>query len=473
MMRSMFAGVTGLRSHQVRMDVIGNNIANVNTTAFKASRANFKELFTQTMRGAAAPQGGRGGTNPMQIGLGVGLAGVDVIQTPGSLQPTGNNTDLAIQGDGYFVVGDGAQQFYTRDGAFNWDSGGYLTTASGLRVKGWMAVAGALPDPRPATLQDIQVLVGSSLSPKATSQAGFRNNLNADAAIGTQVARTMTIYDSLGRPRTVTMTFTKTAANTWDWSAVVQILGEDVGPGNGTLGPYALANDAVINDSTLKVYVNGTQRAVTLDGTPSPDEVTFTGGPAPTGTDRITADYTMTAGTGTITFNPDGTLNTGGTGSLTFNPKGATSPQTVGLDFTRLTQFADASTVDLLTQDGYAPGTLATVSIDTTGTITGAYTNGLNQVLAQVALANFDNPAGLIRTAENMYLTSNNSGQPKVGESGTGGRGTVAPGSLEMSNVDLSQEFTNMIITQRGFQANSRVITTSDEMLQELANLKR
>lgn len=473
MMRSMFAGVTGLRNHQVRMDVIANNIANVNTTAYKGSRANFKELFTQTIRGAAAPQGGRGGTNPMQVGLGVGLSSIDVLQTPGSLQPTGNNTDLAIQGEGFFVVSDGSQDFYTRDGAFSWDSGGYLVTNSGMRVKGWMAAAGVLPNPRPATLQDIQVLIGSSISPKATSQAVFRNNLDARSAVGASATRTFTVYDSLGRPYTTSLTLTKTAANNWSWTADVLAPTPTVGTGDGVQTAFDLAFDNV-TPASLKVYVDGALQTsgvdYTLNAGPNPDQIVFTAPPASGAV--ITAEYSTNAGSGTLTFNPDGTLNTGGTGTIAFTPQGA-NPFSATLDFTRLTQFADDSTVDILSQDGYAPGTLTTVSIDTSGIITGVYSNGLNQALAQVALANFDNPAGLVRTANNMYLESNNSGVHKYGEAGTGGRGTIAPGSLEMSNVDLSQEFTNMIITQRGFQANSRVITTSDEMLQELASLKR
>jgi flagellar hook protein FlgE len=409
MMRSMFSGVAGLRNHQIRMDVIGNNIANVNTIGFKGSRVNFQDILSQTIQGASAPQGNRGGTNPMQVGLGVAIASIDTIFTDGSTQTTGKQTDLALQGQGFFVINDGAKSYYTRAGNFDFDTAGnYIVPGTGLKVQGWMANAAGVVNTNGPT-GNIVVPVGTSMAASATTTMDFTKNLNAEAAAGTTFQNSVKIYDSLGTDHLINVVFTKAAlpaVNTWDWSATTT-------------------------------------------------DASIVGLPA----------------VGTVVFNPNGSFNTQTGGPLNLTATGANA-LAIAVNFGSMTQYAGESTVTG-TGNGYTSGALENVVIDTSGVLTGKYSNGRSQALAQVSLATFNNPGGLIKAAENMYEESNNSGNAQVGTAASGGRGKIAPGTLEMSNVDLSAEFTNMIVTQRGFQANSKIITTSDEMLQDLVNLKR
>ncbi len=412
MMRSMFSGVSGLRNHQLRMDVIGNNIANVNTVGYKKSRVLFQDILSQSIRGASAPQGGKGGTNPMQVGLGITVNSIDTLHTQGSSETTGKVTDMMIDGDGFFIVGDGRNNYYTRAGNFDFDAVGNMVNANGLLVQGWMADNTGNIDITLA-IGGISIPKGQSLQPRATTNATYINNLDANtptAAPNNTFPTSLEVYDSLGNFWVIPVTFTHTGANTWD---------------------------------------------VTASDPPG-----------------ATASMSAT----TLTFNADGTFGsmTAGGGVITLTlTNGATSPQTINVDFSAITQFASPSTARYNTQDGYASGTLQGYAIDTAGVITGRYSNGLTRQLAQVSIANFNNPGGLMKTGENLFVQSNNSGSAQIGTAGSGGRGDISPGKLEMSNVDLSQEFTDMIITQRGFQANSRIITVSDEMLQELVNLKR
>ncbi|ADL07865.1 flagellar hook protein FlgE [Thermosediminibacter oceani] len=404
MMRSMFSGVTGLRNHQIKMDVIGNNIANVNTVGYKKSRVTFQDTLSQTMRGASSAQGNRGGTNPMQIGLGMTIAAIDTIHTPTSLEATGNMTDLAIEGDGFFILSDGQGYYYTRAGNFGFDEQGNLVnTANGFKVMGWQDSSSKTPQ----DIKPINIQKGMLMPAKPTDIVVFAKNLNKADQV---VTIPFKVYDSLGRAHNLTITFTNNGDNTWDYD--------------------------ISFDPTLISVSSGSD-------------------------------------TGTLAFDPNGNLSGGSTiNSVTLTIVGA-NPITFTPDFSNVTQYAKETTVDLSYQNGYPAGTLLGISVDSTGTITGVFDNGQTMELAQVALAVFNNPAGLMKAGRNMYTYSNNSGEPQIGLAGTGGRGTISPGSLEMSNVDLAEEFTQMIITQRGFQANSRVITASDEMLQELVNIKR
>lgn len=411
MMRSLFSGISGLRNHQTRMDVIGNNIANVNTVGFKSSRVNFQDMLNQTIQGASSGQGNLGGTNPIQVGLGMGLASIDTLFTDGSTQPTGKQTDLAISGSGFFVLSDGANQIYTRAGNFDFDNqGNYLVPGSGYKVMGWAGVGGNIDTNQPVV--PIKIPVGSSMAAKPSTSITYANNLSGDTTtpVGETVPAAITVYDSKGVAHKISGAFTKTAtANTWSFA---------------------------------------------------PGATTDTG-------------YAITGGPYTITFNNDGTFNNAVPATaFTFTPAGA-NPVSITPQFNTLTQFGGESTAQAVDRDGYAAGTLEQTTIDGTGTIIGKFSNGQTQKLAQVCLATFNNPAGLTKVGDNMYIKSNNSGEAQVGMAGTGGRGGFNPGSLEMSNVDLAQEFSNMIITQRGFQANSKIITVTDEMLQDLTNLKR
>lgn len=410
MMRSLFSAVSGLRTHQTRMDVIGNNIANVNTPGYKSSRVTFQEVFSQTIRGAGSPSGTsmteRGGTNPMQVGLGVSIASIDTIHTPGNLQPTSHPTDLAIEGNGFFVVRDGGGYTYTRVGNFSIDGDGILVDSEGRKVMGWVAGQnGTLPTNKTAgNLSSLPIRIGTYMDARATTQMEWMKNLDAEAEVGFVKTASVTVYDSQGKTYSIQVDFEKSGTNTWTWQAYL--------PDGSTAGP------------------------------------------------------------GTITFNTEGRFVNVDVAEFSFTPLGADTV-TVTMDFSKLTQVAGDTSVESGTTDGWPGGTLESYSVDANGVISGFYSNGRNQVLGQIAIAGFANPAGLIKTGNNLYIESNNSGEADIGPAGMSGRGTIAPSALEMSNVDLAEEFTQMIITQRGFQANSRVITVSDELLQELVNLKR
>lgn len=411
MMRSMSLAISALRNHQVFMDVISSNISNVNTTGFKGSRVSFQELLNQTLRGSSAPRGGSGGLNPIQIGLGMALGGVDTLFTQGSLQDTGKSTDLAIQGDGFFALDNGEGLSYARDGNLDLGLDGSLVNLStGYKVMGWAAdAAGNIDTAQP--LSDIQIPFGQSMA-HATEKMNLQGNLDAEAAAGTAVTATTNIYDSLGVSHDVTLTFTKSAtANQWTWNAS--------------------STDAAIGGITA----SGTTIAFDTDGS-----------------------YSST--------NPAGSM------AITFT-NGATSPSTTSFDFSNFTQLEGTSNVNSSSQDGLPPGALNTFTVSSTGEVSGVFSNGLTRRLGQIALAKFLNPGGLQKMGQSLFAPSANSGTAQIGLPGQDGRGQVSAGYLEMSNVELAQQFTSMIVAQRGFQANSRVITASDEMLQDLVNLKR
>lgn len=421
MLRSLFSAISGLQANQTFMDVVGNNIANVNTVGYKASRVTFEDLLSQTVRGGTAPGAQTGGINPAQVGLGTQIGSIGMVAAQGNLQATQSPTDLAIQGDGFFVMSNGqGGKLYTRDGGFSLGPNGILTNENGLQVLGWKPdpTTGQIDPSQP--LQLISIPTGDQMVGQASTEVTFKGNLDqrldAAATDPTQksVQATVNLYDSLGQAHQVSVTFTKTSntTNTWSWATSTTEAGVSVS-GSGT--------------------------------------ATF---------DPTTGAFKDTNGAG-----PDGTI------SLTLG-NGATSPQSVNVSFANLTQVASDSSVDG-PADGLAPGSLSSFTIGADGTVTGVYSNGLQRLLGEVATASFANPEGLMRQGGNAFSSSPNSGGPVIGAPGSGGRGALSSGFLEMSNVDLAQEFTNMIQAERGFQASSRVITTSDEILQELVNLKR
>lgn len=523
MMRSLFAGISGLRNHQTRMDVIGNNIANVNTVGFKGSRVNFQDVLSQTLQGSSSAQGNRGGTNPMQVGLGMGLASIDTVFTDGSVQPTGKQTDLAIQGQGFFVLSDGLNQIFTRAGAFDFDSqGNFLVPGTGYKVVGWSADSSGKIDTTKPT-GNIQIPVGAAMPAKQSTNITYANNLSADAAIGTTVQAAINVYDSLGNAHKVNQVFYKVANNKWLAASSVLTNGANVSAAgqvkeisfdsNGaitsikdatlpaawttveTTWPTAPATAGQAVSSTLTFWDKGLNERkievkMTNDGGGNFTTTLSEGGkvistttaasnawptsvtiPAPNG-----AAYTITSITPPTVpakQNIGGYTTTATNNPLSFQPPMGAASMSLDLKFSTLTQFGGESTIQATDQDGYAAGTLDKTTIDTNGIITGRFTNGKTQTLAQIALATFNNPAGLNKVGENLFVKSTNSGEAQIGPAGSGGRGKFSPGSLEMSNVDLSSEFSNMIITQRGFQANSKIITTTDQMLEELVNLKR
>ena len=507
MLRSMFAGVSGLKAHQMRMDVIGNNIANVNTAGYKASRVTFQEMLSQTTRGATAPTANRGGSNPQQVGLGVQLGSIDVKHTQGNTQSTGYITDLAIEGDGFFILAegeDGLNRLYTRAGIFGLDSGGtegnLVSLVNGMRVMGYRAENGIIDY---TSLKPLYISGSQTIEARATDQVVFGGNLDSRYTEGTGVRRTVQVYDSLGTEHTIVVDLTKTNednTNTWDWkaywlvpsSAIPVNQAGEITPNaryvvhGGSLWKVAPDYEYDENDTSpgeLVASFNAGVWAVEDEGA----EFTFTFGTELDDGTFLTAasdgsSLVLTAELEVDQADSDPRIQFGTNGSflgpkpeeavISFDPAGAESIR-IKLDFTQFTQYADTFTGKFLSQNGHTSGALESFTIDQNGVIVGSFSNGLTQALGQVALAKFANPGGLMRSGSTMFMESTNSGSAQVEPAGAPGFGQIIPSALEMSNVDLSEEFTDMIITQRGFQANSRIITTSDEMLQELVNLKR
>jgi flagellar hook protein FlgE len=431
----MNSAVSGLKAHQIRMDVIGNNIANVNTIAFKSGRVTFSEIFSQTLSGASAPDSanGRGGTNPKQIGLGLAVNAIDTLTTRGGFDTTDNPNDMAIDGDGYFICKSGDSPFqFTRAGNFSIDPLGNLTTGNGMLVYGWQKLkddgSGEFDtesEIEPLNLYSDDYRNKRVIPASATSIAKIAGNLDAATKKAAEpptdsdyFSVPMTIYDSLGNDYEIHVKFCKTgvgtSGSTWSWTI-------DTGDPDFKFGAGTGANTITFTDKGL-----------IKDGTAKTFEVKFT------------------------------PPESSGTGDFTVN-----------FDFSKLTSFASDNSVKPMSVDGYRSGSLVYFTVGSDGILTGVYDNGKQQTLGMVAVTTFENAAGLQKVGQNMYLNTTNSGNYKAVKPGTNGSGAISPGTLEMSNVDLSKEFTDMIITQRGFQANSRIITTSDEMLQELVNLKR
>jgi flagellar hook protein FlgE len=412
MLRSMFSAISGLRAHQTKMDVTGNNIANVNTVGFKGSQTVFQDTLSQVIRAGGTPAQDRGGTNPAQVGLGVKVAAVSTNWTQGATQTTGRSTDFMIEGDGFFVTRAGTEQLFTRAGSFDFDGAGNLVTPNGSILQGWMADAnGVINSNGPIT--DLSVPYGQVVAPVATGGAGvtagwLAGNLPADATVGDIIQTAITMYDELGIAQEMSYTFTNTGPNAWTL---------DIDHSDGT-----------------SFY------------------------------------------SGAVTFDAAGNITAPAGGMLAAVPVPAGYPSWPGpltFDLTEVTQFGGQNTLAAPDQNGYAMGSLQSFTLSNDGTIIGVYSNGLRQPLGQLALASFNNPSGLEKAGSSSFRVGDNSGTALIGQAGVAGRGVLNSGALEMSNVDLAEEFTGLIVAQRGFQANSRVITSSDEILQDLVNLKR
>jgi flagellar hook protein FlgE len=417
----MFAAVTGLRSHQAFMDVVGNNIANVNTTGYKTSNVLFEDLLSQTLRGAGAPAANQGGTNPAQVGLGVRLTGVTVNFAQGATQLTGRSTDFAIQGDGFFAIDQAGTAAFTRNGSFSLDANGNLVTADGGFVEGWQADVNGNVSTN-SNVGHLQIPVGQSIKPITTTTMKIGGNLPADATTGETINAGIDVYNSLGDAVPLRAEFTKIA--------------NVAGNVNWQVRTYDSANNVVSGPTAVTFNLTG---ALT------------------------TANVTVTqAQLNTIA----GTSGTWGAGGITLDFGSASAPD-------RMTGAAGLNSAAALSQDGSGIGAVVGFSVSQQGLITGVFSNGRSQALGQIALATFSNPVGLEKSGNSLYTATVDSGSAQVGVAGQGGRGSLSGGTLEMSNVDLAAEFTNLIVAERGFQANSRVITTSDEILQDLVNLKR
>jgi flagellar hook protein FlgE len=568
---ALFTGLSGLNVNQARLNVVGNNIANVNTVAFKSSRALFKPQFYVT-DSAATPAGETfGGTNPSQRGLGAIVSAIEKDFSPGPVEPTGRPTDLAIDGDGFFIL-QGSSQRFTRDGSFSLNSNNQLVANNGDFVQGYGVDDGN--NIITGTLRNLVIPLGTSTAAQATENVTMEGNLNADGAVATGAtilnsqpltvlgggaaptgATLLTDLAALDTPATPLITngteFTlsgkKGGRDLPDRTFVVGVDGTTVddllaffqqGLGIDTTVPAdatrptpgatleTLASDDP-NSARLVITGNvGEQNSLSLSGnafsSPVGAPFTFTEGEnvagftsgaagesvhtsfdvydslgtpltidvtvvletkADTGntwryfaTSGDSTDTNLVIGTGTLTFDTAGRLVTsaGNTVTMPRENTGAATPLAIALDFGQMTSLTrDRSTINMRNQDGFPTGTLDSFSIGADGVITGSYSNGLSRTLGQVAIATFANPQGLNDLGGNVYTSSANSGEPTVKVPNEGGAGLIRSGALELSNVDLSQEFINLIIASTGFSASSRVITTSDELLTELLNASR
>ena len=464
MMRSLFSGVSGLQNHQTRMDVIGNNIANVNTYGFKRNRVNFQDMFYQQLGGAARPTDVMGGVNPMQVGLGMQVASIDTIHIQGSFQSTGVGTDLAINGMGFFVMNDRGTELFTRAGTFALDNTGTLVNpANGMRVQGWMAqeMDGVQFLDVSRNVENIIIPVGAKDPARATTIVNFACNLDKrtpeipDDATGLMIregtwSTQQKIFDAFGEAHDLMVEFARVPGVNNSWTARVAVNPQSDIPTNTSVGlgelPPGVGGPELF---TLNFNNQGTLiSAVDAAG----NESNF----------------------GQIVMNVAFDVQ-----SSTPEDDGALVRQTFQLNLgtvggitNSMTQFAERSSTKIFEQDGHTMGYMENFRIDNNGVITGIFSNGTHRELGQVALATFANQGGLEKAGDNMFRMTTNSGLADIGTSGTAGRGRIQAGVLEMSNVDMAEQFTDMIVTQRGFQANSRTIQTSDQMLQEVLNLR-
>lgn len=463
MMRSLYSGVSGLQNHQTRMDVIGNNISNVNTTGFKRGRVNFQDMISQQVGGVAKPTEELGGVNPKDVGLGMTIATIEQVFSQGNLQTTGVSTDVAIRGNGFFILKDGDESFYTRNGQFGLDSNGTLVNpANGQRVQGWMArdLNGEQIVQTAATPTDLVVPVGSKDPAKATENVLFACNLNkntpeilegaseSDIAKGTWGTEEK-IYDSFGKEHLLSVSFTKVPGVANSWQATVNV---DADNADFTQTRVGLGTTDGVQNTFIVNFDNYGQLASVEDssGNISNQE----------GEIILQTSFTVPEANADENGNPHRqtfSINLGTIGSMK----------------NTITQSASKSTTKAYSQDGYTLGYLDNFKIDSSGTITGVYSNGTNRVIGQVALATFANDRGLEKAGNNTYVETNNSGQANIGESGIAGKGSLLAGALEMSNVDLSEQMTDMIVTQRGFQSNAKTIQTADTLLETVLSLKR
>jgi len=449
MMSALYTGVSALSSNQVKIDVISNNIANANTVGYKYQTVSFSDVLYQQVNGATAPSSTTGGIDPKQVGLGVTVASMSTVNTMGSLQYTGNSTDMAISGDGYFVVVTPEGEYnFTRAGNFGVDSSGNLVTDEGYQVCGWQDVTvqsdgsyvfTTTSEPQPLNIYTLNGQSSNTIAPNVTTEANLSGNLDASSEmngiamndIGTALASEdvtadyvipLSVNDNLGGEHQVNMEYYK-------------CFSEENVDGDVETSFYWQTVDEegnVLEDGYIKFDANGQ---------PILDDV----------------DYPTSS---TITLDP---------GSST-----GTSPFTFDMDFSSLTMYGSESNIQPVYVDGNSAGELMDFSIDANGVIMGVYSNGEQNPLGVLSLANFANPSGLEKTGSNLYAATANSGDFTTGNPpGTGGTGQLSVGTLEMSNVDLSKEYSELILAQRGYQASSTIISTVDELLQELINLKR
>jgi flagellar hook protein FlgE len=424
---SFSAGLSGLTAQSVALNVIGNNLANINTVGYKASTLAFEDLVSQKL----------GSTG--QVGLGVAVGNISQVFSQGAIETTREATNAAIEGNGFFIVRTPEGISYTRAGNFSFDRNGALVTPDGYKVQGYTQIDPATGEViTTGSPTDIVVPPGVLRPPVATTQYGAISNLDADAPVGSTFTSTVEIYDSLGAAHVMTTTYTKTAVNTWTYEITVP--GDEVTPAPPGGAPAVLASGTVVFAGTGQV------QSIT------PTAPSTGGGTAPAIAD--------------VVFNTPAWANGAPATQLTWDLVDANG--TVSL-----TAFRAPSATSSKTQNGTMAGLVSSISISDDGTILATYGAGQTVAVGQLALATFNNPKGLLKLGSNLYGESPEAGLPNVGIAGTGGRGTLIGSALEQSNVDIAHEFTQMILAQRGYQANSKTIVVSDELLVDTLNLKR
>jgi flagellar hook protein FlgE len=534
-LRALNSGVSGLTNTQTAMDVIGNNIANINTIGYKANTISFSDTFSQTLSNATGSYNGSGGTNAIQIGLGMSVGAVSSLFTEGNIETTSSSTDLAIDGGGFFIVNSGGSNYYTRAGSFSFDDAGELVTSSGAIVQGKLADStGKISSG--TQLQDLVIDQNLKSAAKATSEVSLTGNLNSAAslaqialagdvnsasAVGDTFAKNISVTDGGGTSDTLTVTLTKTADNTYDVAVTsadgtitggtgtatfnattgavssftpssfsftptdgasgmdFDLTSSGLAEASGTSSLTATYTKAESSDVTLTTYDslgNSHSLTLTFTKTAADNQWTWTANTDSSDTASITGGKS-----GKISFNSDGSISTltydDGSNGLSVNPNNGSDSYMVDINagtsgsLSGITQVSSDSEVSQKSQDGYTSGTMSSVAIDSTGTINATFSNGQILSLGQLMLATFNNPNGLEKVGDSMYTASQNSGTAVLSTAGTTSK--IQSDALEQSNVDLSTEFTNMITAQRGFQANARVITTCDSILEEVVNLKR
>jgi flagellar hook protein FlgE len=414
-LNAIFTGASGMTSFSTMLDVVGNNIANLNTPGYKGQEATFQDLLYQTLSSGSPATATQGGTNPQQIGGGVGLGATDTNFSEGTITQTGNSQNAAIQGNGFFVLGSGNNQVYTRDGDFSVDSAGFLVDpTTGLQVQrtGNVGVSTATsPGFQTAGNNNISVPFGAGISGTETSTVNFQGNIDNNLTAGQSVNASIQVFDSQSAAHTLTVTFTNNGTGSYNVTATVDGNAETVTGGPLTFG----ANGLISGGNTLAVNITG-----------------------------------LADGASAQTVN----LNVGAVGTAT-----------------GLTQFGTTSTAQANSQDGLPAGTLQSISFDSQGNVVGQFTNGESIPIAQLAIASFNNQSGLLQVGSNDFAASPASGQAIIGTAGSGTLGTIEGGALESSNVDISTEFANLIIAQRGFQVNAETVTIADQVLADLANV--
>lgn len=407
MISSLRTGVSGLKTHQTKMDVTGNNIANVNTIGFKRSRTAFTDVLGQRMLGTNRSSRGAA-VNTSFVGFGVQVSSIDRNWNQGALENTSYVTDLALNGDGFFIVSNGEREMLTRNGRFEFGADGKLINKAGMNAQGFTVDANGNVDQ--SALVDIEINWSSQSLANATDEVVVGGNLSADAAVGAQVNISTVIYDDQGSPHTALITYEKTADDTWSYDVTY----------GGSLTP------AVFADAT-----------------------------------------------GTLNFDTQGGLVSSTPISVTWDSEYTDSETTFDINIENVTQTSGNDTAIVRSQDGYQSGKLVGYNIAPNGMVSLNYSNGESENLYQMAIASVNNPNGLDNIGDGAYATTASSGNMIKGRAGTEIETGIVAGALEMSNVDLATEFTDMIVAQRGYQAGARVITTSDEILQETVNLKR